>query len=308
MQSPWHSPWVSSDSSWQTADTLGRPSRTFHFNNQNGKGWLNFDVDPAKDPHQLTDYLPYDELDQMHGWRPTMVADLKLACSYTRAAGDGALGLQLTKRDDVFTAYILRGKAALLHSKRGGGETIVGGSEIAVPALSGSRPVRLELSNVDYRVTLKIDGKTVIQTTDAEYGPDVAALFREYDHDNPSAPEVKILAENQKSSIEHVTLARNIYYINSVQSYWASPQHIIHLGEGEYFVLGDNSAISGDARTWTQPVILPSEGLKFVEGGRVPAEFMLGKAFFVYWPAGFQPAPIIPFNVVPDFGEMRFIH
>jgi hypothetical protein len=33
---------------------------------------------------------------------------------------------------------------------------------------------------------------------------------------------------------------------------------------------------------------------------------MLGKAFFVYWPAGYRP-PSIPYGIEPDFGDMRFI-
>jgi hypothetical protein len=34
---------------------------------------------------------------------------------------------------------------------------------------------------------------------------------------------------------------------------------------------------------------------------------MLGKAFFVYWPAGYRPLPGLP-GFIPNFGEMRFIH
>ena len=41
--------------------------------------------------------------------------------------------------------------------------------------------------------------------------------------------------------------------------------------------------------------------------GRVPGRFLLGKAFFVYWPAGFRPIDSAP-ALVPNFGEMRFIH
>jgi hypothetical protein len=33
---------------------------------------------------------------------------------------------------------------------------------------------------------------------------------------------------------------------------------------------------------------------------------MLGKAFFVYWPAGFKPFGL-PIRAVPNFGDMRFI-
>ena len=43
-----------------------------------------------------------------------------------------------------------------------------------------------------------------------------------------------------------------------------------------------------------------------VEAGRVPARFLLGRAFFVYWPAGFRPAQMMP-ALAPDFGDMRFI-
>jgi hypothetical protein len=35
---------------------------------------------------------------------------------------------------------------------------------------------------------------------------------------------------------------------------------------------------------------------------------MLGKAFFVYWPGGFRPLTDNAPGVVPNFGDMRFIH
>ena len=38
-----------------------------------------------------------------------------------------------------------------------------------------------------------------------------------------------------------------------------------------------------------------------------PARFMLGKAFFVYWPAGYRPMESLP-ALSPNFGDMRFIH
>ncbi len=82
----------------------------------------------------------------------------------------------------------------------------------------------------------------------------------------------------------------------------------MHLGKGEYFVMGDNSAVSLDARFWDDAIHLPHEGLD-VQSGRVPQRFMLGKAFFVYWPVGYKPidhqsAPAL----VPNFGDIRFIH
>ena len=34
----------------------------------------------------------------------------------------------------------------------------------------------------------------------------------------------------------------------------------------------------------------------------------LGRAFFVYWPGGFHLTDWIPYAVIPNFTEMRFIH
>ena len=80
----------------------------------------------------------------------------------------------------------------------------------------------------------------------------------------------------------------------------------MHLGSDEFFVLGDNSLISGDARYWHQPIYLPADGNLHVQAGRVPKRFMLGRAFFVYWPAGYRPANGLP-GLAPNFGDMRFI-
>ena len=77
--------------------------------------------------------------------------------------------------------------------------------------------------------------------------------------------------------------------------------------EDEYFVLGDNSILSGDARTWVEPVRLDTEELD-VAAGRVPGRFMIGKAFFVYWPAGYRPFSQTMPGIVPNFGDLRFIH
>jgi len=123
-------------------------------------------------------------------------------------------------------------------------------------------------------------------------------------------PTVRIIPSKQKAAIEHLTLDRDVHYLNWTNfKGWGDPDSPIRLGADEFWVLGDNSFISGDARTWRSRDIdidLPDENL-FVEAGRVPRRFMLGKAFFVYWPAGYRPWKSGP-GLVPNFGEMRFIH
>jgi signal peptidase I len=319
QQTAWHDPWTPSAglNPWRVADEKGQPLRAFTLDNPGGPQAMSFNANANPDTNAVTDWLAYDEKElAQNRWQPINVSDLKLSCFYTRRSGDGPLLMQLTKRDDVFTVRITPGKISLLHGKlrqgqtlRVSDETVIGQTEVASAELAGSAPVQLELENVDYRVRLRVNGKLLIETTDAEYRPDVAALYNEYLNRSPaSAPTIRFIGEKQSCTLEHVSLSRNIYYLNrGDRTFWASPDKIVHLNKGEYFVLGDNSAISGDARYWTAPVQLPAEGLPYVEGGRVPAEFMLGKAFFVYWPAGFGPMKL-PLNIVPDFGEMRFIH
>ena len=59
------------------------------------------------------------------------------------------------------------------------------------------------------------------------------------------------------------------------------------MGEGEYFVLGDNSPASKDSRYWEKPG-KGNSGNEYRQGV-VPGDYLVGKAFFVYWPGPFKP-------------------
>jgi hypothetical protein len=172
--------------------------------------------------------------------------------------------------------------------------------------------------NVDYRVSVWIDGKEVLATTPEQYHPDVKKLLEAFNSNirSPKA-EVRIIGEAQSATLSHVSLWRDVYYLNNRgerqtvrRPLWASPaqfpENLMRLGKDEYFVMGDNSLVSLDARFWDEPIELPNEGLS-VQSGRVPQRFMLGKAFFVYWPAGYRPMDAAP-ALVPNVGDMRFIH
>jgi len=154
----------------------------------------------------------------------------------------------------------------------------------------------------------------VFQTNEQQYSPDIAALLSAQHNPSPMPPRpaIRIAAANQTATVKHLTLWRDIYYLSrgrrpvDGRPFAATADNIMRLNPDEYFVLGDNSQISGDGRYWTEPIDLPWEGLH-VESGRVPARFMLGKAFFVYWPAGYRPMESLP-ALAPNFGDMRFIH
>ena len=71
---------------------------------------------------------------------------------------------------------------------------------------------------------------------------------------------------------------------------------IFSLAADQFFMLGDNSPMSEDARLW--------DGEKFVS-----RELLIGRALMIFWPHSFNkiPGTSIPFPYFPNFARMGFI-
>lgn len=310
---PYRSPWVIDGASPFTPDARGS---TFSYAGQPAST-LRFDPTANDRKFALTDWLAFDANDYAYrsdgkgNTEPanlSNVSDVQLRLTYHRMTGDGPMRMALTKLGHRFTAEFLPGSVKLLHTKPDGSEETLGTAPVRA-----NIPINVMLENVDYRVALCIDGKEAVVSTPQQYAPDVAALVSSYGSDTAMPkPTIEISAANQSCSISHLSLWRDIYYMNprraqSGEMAWASPENPIKLKEKEFFVLGDNSALSLDARFWNREINLRKWEDLEVESGRVPERFLLGKAFFVYWPAGHRPTPGAP-GIIPDFGDMRLIH
>jgi signal peptidase I len=343
--SQWQQPWAPRDGSgWDIGQNLPAPdrgrTRVFRFNNATSSGSAEFRhwVNPST--HGLTDYLAYDQPDN-RGDQANRVRDLRLTTLYRRQAGEGPFAMSLTKRDDRFTLEVTPGTAKLIWQRRADSRSsdwstakVVQAWQVADRALTGDQAVKLQLANVDYRVSVRINDREVLSTGDA-FSPDLPTLeslvrsdyareaqlgpvWYQQKRDSDKGPwdvepAVEMRAEKQTCELTHVKIERDIFYINrwnegrgSPSGKRGTPDDLITLGPDDFFTLGDNSLISGDARGWTDAVDLPGEDL-YVQAGRVPRRFMLGKAFFVYWPAGHRPINKTFWGIVPNFGEMRFI-
>jgi signal peptidase I len=325
---PFSQPWKQEkgQTGWNLGD--GSPGhRNFIFNSSNSASTLWFDPSANPNKYPLTDWLAYDVTEiqqapgaeqdnyQSDGYDPhsvNNVSDLKLEFTYQRTDGSGPLRAQLTKRDHTFEAQILPDHVVLLMDNN------PLGAPVPLPASSAgsSQPMRVEFMNVDYRVSLCVDGKELVATTPQQYHPDIDALLEEFrsPQRHPPKGQVKIVGESQACTLSHVSLWRDIYYLNDRSGQPLKhatphnfPRNVMRLNADEFFVLGDNSKVSLDARYWEEPIDLPNEGLNHVQAGCVPRKFMLGKAFFVYWPAGYRPINSAP-ALAPNFGDMRFIH
>ena len=332
----WQLPWqLSAGSGWEIVDD--REGGGFSFEGAQS-GTIRFNPDANPDTFALTDFLAYDvnagnqrvsRYDNANDtfdrdfrttfvhpdghFRFNTVSDLRLSFFYEKQSGEGPLILRLSKRGDVFEAEIRDGQARITGVDRDGREIFTLEGRVDGDF---SSPRHVEFINADYQVRLVIDGQTILHTTDDHYAPDVQALVAaEQMGQRETEPEVSITAIDQGARLRHLGLWRDVYYTardqagsftNPYASPYDFPDNVVRLGEREYFTLGDNPFLSGDARGWTDGVHLPYEGNLMVDGGRVPERFLLGRAFFVYWPASFRPGPGLP-AIVPNFGDMRFI-
>ncbi|HEX4055565.1 MAG TPA: S26 family signal peptidase [Tepidisphaeraceae bacterium] len=319
----WEQPWKQdSGSGWDLTSENG--GRIFKFDNAGGEGGLTFDPNANSTTQTLSDYLVYDtgsgpgtvrqvgSIGSVDDSINFPVADLKLVASYTRKSGSGAFEMKLSRFEDVdhtFTAQITPDTVRLIHRTSSGEITTVEKS-LAELGIRGDRPIFVEFMNVDYRVTLRLNGKDAFEPMD--YEPNVPWLMDQWSLHRRGRPgEAQIDAERQTCTIEHVGLWRDVYYTNQKYEgggplHSATPDNPVQLGPREYFTMGDNSAISKDARYWDAPIDLPHEGLDHVAEGRVPEQFLLGKAVFVYWPAGYRAYDHLA--IIPNFGDMRWIH
>ena len=300
----------------------------FTFRNADGGGRLRFDPTavPNYRPQEtpggyFTDWLAYDETmlqtgtnaDYAPGYTLHTVSDFKLAFTYERKAGDGPLAATLTKHYHDFVLEFLPDRVRLTHK-------LPNGDTAEIPALqafdpkAARAPVRVEFANVDYEVTVRLNDEVVFRTTPEQYRPNVEDLVLRSSRRNEPMfpnPSVSISARKQTARLSHVSLWRDVYYTQEDSRSRGSeithgkPTNPVRLGADEYFVLGDNSSASSDARFWTQSVDIPEENLR-ADSGRVPGRFMLGRAFFVYWPAGYRPLKGAP-ALVPNLGDMRLI-
>ena len=297
-------PWKPADNNWvYTRDPSG--ARSFHYRDLTGSGTLRFDRSVGREKYALSDFLAYDQIPGQGKTNP--VSDIKLSFFYRRGGGDGPLELKLSKRDDLFIARIEPATVSLYRASLSNPEqrTLIAQR----PFTLADRPVRIDFMNLDYQVRLLADGEELLTTTPAQYAPDLPSLKNEISA--PPYPTLAISAEKQICAITHLSVWRDVFYTSRdkygrpiPRGSWENP---VKLAKDEYFTLGDNSPLSEDGRFWQAPVNLPAEEVD-AQAGVVPDRFMLGKALLVYWPAGFRMwHPNAP-DLIPNFGEMRFIH
>ncbi len=245
------------------------------------------------------------------------VGDLRMKLVLDYAAGAGVLGLRLSKHDDIFVAEFDPNGEVVLKSagKREGQSQPIRKIAHMFPWKAGE-PIEIEFGIVDYRVYVKINGATepLIETTDEDYAPNIEKLRgRSQRHNHPRA---RIYADDLDLTLAHLVLDRDVHYKKRAPCShnghlpWGTAGSPIYLRDGEHFMLGDNSPASQDSRLWIKPGDYLVKRGRDYQIGTVPADQLIGKAFFVYWPSGHRLRwlPVLKrFGVIPRVGKMRWI-
>jgi signal peptidase I len=274
----------------------------------NGKtAWLEYRHWVPRGDHgyvlsNIMDFYGYDSALMMGN---VVCTDLAVKSSVTARDRMSAVVIELRAYKDLFR-FELTAVGSQTPSRISINNAVVAQSADGI--LPVGKAALVQVANVDHKVMLRVNGgrplKAVsadLETTDEGdvcYVPRPLTSVERESFNSPErlearnlATEVKIGARGGLVNLAYLRLDRDVYYTNQFRP--GSQGSPFTLETKEYFVLGDNSPRSADSRLWAldRPV--------------VPQRNLVGKAFFVYWPAAGWRAGI---PVAPDPTGWRLVH
>ncbi|MGA2172072.1 MAG: signal peptidase I [Sedimentisphaerales bacterium] len=291
---PWHQPFRNVENSkWITEEESPTVFRLAGAADK--KNWLVYDTSLGNDFRAT---YAYDEI-MDYRYMP-YCSDLMVRFWVSSSEPAGLAGATLGKYGISYTGQVDFAGQMTITRVSDGKEQTLATKTIGSPAID--KPTMLRFANVDHELILEFGGEKLIY--DLGRGPDDAGVRK-----TGIEPEARIVGAG-KLEISHLALFRDIHYTanspNSSDPGRATEGKPLKLAADQFFMLGDNSPRSEDGRWWSSPG-KGNDG-KTYSKGIVPREYLIGKAIFVYWPAGFKPFPKFPLALIPNVGELRFIY
>ncbi len=308
-------PLVGDTTPWQPSEDL----KSFEFSGEPTTSWIRYThTVPSSDawrkgletaqPQYLRveDFNAYNEGTSnfqkgFDFYSPRWVGDLGVECEVELAGNEGEIVLELVEGGVQFRCRfdVATGEAELSHAADAGFRPK------ATTSVKGPGVYRLALANVDDELFLWIDGKLIAFDAPTTYGPLENSRPTELDR----AP-AGIGARDIKARVSHLRVVRDIYYIAAKSQGGDNSQgEEFPLVADQFFVLGDNSAQSLDARFWRDE----RDGTSV---NYVARELMIGKALMIYWPHGWYEIsgtgipfyiPIVDAPMYPNFARMGYV-
>ena len=215
--------------------------RTHMENTGDDIGWIVYNQTASRsgdssNAARITDYVDYNRGRFQRNEDLHAMADVAMSFHIEDIHGRGLLWLEATNgREEFMVAINPQAGKYKVERNRQAVENAAG--ELPGPL----RGQTIDVSLFDRRFLFAIGGRTLVRV----------------DIDNPSAPPLAdqplaIGAEGLGLAIDRLRVYRDVYY---VEPRFAAPPRAVtswHLGADEYFVLGDNSPVSEDSRSWSQ--------------------------------------------------------
>ena len=190
------------------------------------------------------------------------------------------------------------GEASLLEVRRVAGELQETELATAATSITGPGDYSISFANVDDRICLWIDDSLV------EFGDGATYTRHGLGNNTPTNNDltpIGIAVQNAAAQVSELVVQRDIYYraqkrMHNDFHFWRMltdnlddpaewfavyqadalefDQLDLEVGPDHYLALGDNSPRSSDSRLWND------------DRQTVPRSYLVGKAFFTYWPHG----------------------
>ena len=225
--------------------------------------------------------------------RRPVCSDLMVQFYVKSEQNNGQVGAQLSKYEMEYHGRVdLNGRMTLELTVEGQSVEL---ESLEIEPLKAGRSSFFRFAVVDHELILQFGQHKL--TRDLGRGADDAG-----DRSNQIKPHAKISGAGTLA-LSHIKICRDIYYTSDT-AVRATEGKSFTLDEDEFFVCGDNSPFSHDGRAWVDSGI-GNNGVRY-RVGVVPRDYLMGKAFFLYWSDAFRPfANALP--IIPNLSRLGFI-
>lgn len=224
---------------------------------------------------------------------------------YVRENFAGVVGVDMSKYGIRYRGWVESSGDMVVGSYDDNGKIVEHKRETITKAV-GDRAVLLRFANVDHQLVLEYGDNKLVY--------DLGVSADDAGERQAIMPRVSIFGGGE-IKLSHVGVFRDIHYTEREKVRNSEGQVVFEgtraregqpftLEEDQFFALGDNSPASSDSRYWNIEG-LGNNGKKY-RMGTVPRDYLVGKAFFVYWPGPFRPSDKF-IRIIPHVEGMKFI-
>lgn len=287
----WRQPFDFANSSWKIKEN--NPTVFSLDTTAEQINYFNYDTETGNDFRAAYAY------NDIRGYRlMPYCSDLKTRFYLRPANKSATIGIQMSKYQTNYKAWVDPAGDMVIAKLFENEQTILARKSIEPPKTNEATLV--EFTNIDHQLIFQVGNEKL--TLDLGKNPDALGQ-----RTPKIQPKVEIFGAG-KLELSHIAIFRDIHYITILGpgSGRAAEGKPFTLKNDEFFILGDNTANSADSRSWTTPGV-GNNGIAFREG-IIPRQYLMGKAFYVYWPNGFRPFRGSRFSIIPNIGRQRLIY